>query len=150
MKVVRSNNSSSIIGNIYLDCVKEFQGCPIKLITDLGTENVLAAAPQTYFRQDVNAHYYVSSTRNQRIESWQSFFTKGKGRWWKHFFLDLGSNGRLGMTSLSFTSIIQSDSECIATESNPTNEYQEYFEYKIFTIFKYTLKLENPSSYQQG
>ena len=150
MKVLRSNNSSCIIGNIYLDCVKEFQGCPIKLITDLGTENVLAAAFQTYFRQDVNAHYYVSSTRNQRIESWQSFFTKGKGRCWKHFFFDLGSNGRLGMTSLSFTSIVQSDSECIATESNPTNEYQEYFEYKIFTIFKYTLKVENPSNYQLG
>ena len=36
-------------------------------------------------------------------------------------------------------------SEYIATESNPTNEYQEYFEYAIRS-----LQLENPSNYQQG
>ena len=97
--------------------MKEFHGCPIKRITDLGTENVFAAALQTYFRQDVNAHHYVPSTRNQMIESWSSFFTKSKGRWWKHFFLHLESNGRLDMTSLidreclwfSFGSIIQSE-----------------------------------------
>ena len=49
LKVLRSNNSSSIIGNVYLDCVKEFQGYPIKLVTDLGLENILAAALQKYF-----------------------------------------------------------------------------------------------------
>ena len=172
--------------------MKEFQGCPIKLIADLGTENVLAVALQTYFTKDVNTHHYVPSTRN--------------GRWWKHFFVDLESNGRLDITSLidreclwfSFASIIQSEldvmkdhwnshrirssrfetvpgkpdvlyylpdisggasdlklhvteqepiavSEYIATESNPTNEYQEYFEYAIRS-----LQLENPSNYQQG
>ena len=117
LRVLRSNDSSIIIGNIYFDCVKEFHGCPIKLITDLGTENVFAAALQTYLRQDVNAHHYVPSTRNQMIESWSSFFTKSKGRWWKHFFLHLESNRRLDMTSLidreclwfSFASIIQSE-----------------------------------------
>ena len=31
-----------------MDCVKEVEGCPRKLITDLGTENVLAAAMQTF------------------------------------------------------------------------------------------------------
>ena len=36
-------------------------------------------------------------------------------------------------------------SEYIATESNPTNEYQGYFEYLIRS-----LQLENPSNYQQG
>ena len=61
--------------------MKEFQGCPIKLITDLGPENVLAAALQTYFRHDVNAHHCVPLTRNQRLESWRLFFTKSKGRW---------------------------------------------------------------------
>ena len=162
---------------------------PNKLITDLGTENIFAVALQTYFRQDIHAHHYVPSTRNQRTESWWTFFTKGKGRWWKHFFLNLESKGRLDMTSVidreylwfSFASIIQSVldvvkdhwnshrirssrsetfpgrpnvlcclpnisggasdvrllipeqklitvSEYIATESNSTNEYQEYFE----------------------
>ena len=100
LRFLRSNNSSNIIRNIYVDSMKKFQGCPIKLITDLGRENVSAAALQTYFRQDVNAHHYVPSTRNQRIESWWPFFTKSKGRWWKHFFLALKSNKRLDMTSL--------------------------------------------------
>ena len=97
--------------------MKEFRECRIKLITDLGTENVLGTALQTCFRQDVNADHYVPSTRNQRIESWRSVFTKNKGRWWKHFFFDLESNRRLDMTSLidreclwySFESIIQSE-----------------------------------------
>ena len=44
LKVLRSNNSPSVIESIYLDCVKEMEGCPITLITDLGTENVLTAA----------------------------------------------------------------------------------------------------------
>ena len=114
LRVVRSNNSSSIIRNIYLDCVKELQGCSIKLITDLEIENLLAASLQTYFRQDVNTHHCVPSTRNQRIGSWWSLFTKSKGRWWKHSFLDLESNERLDLTSFkdkkclwfSFASII--------------------------------------------
>ena len=44
LKALRSNNSLSVIGSIYLDCVKEMDGCPIKLITDLGMENVFVAA----------------------------------------------------------------------------------------------------------
>ena len=69
LKVLRSNNSPSVIGSIYLDCMKEMDGCPIKLITDFGTENVLVAAMQTFFRQDIDGHQYVPSPRNQRIES---------------------------------------------------------------------------------
>ena len=70
LKVLRSNNSPSVIRSIYLDCVKEMDGCPIKLITDLGTENVLVSAMKTFFRQDIDGHQYVPSPRNQRIESW--------------------------------------------------------------------------------
>ena len=29
LKVLRSNNSPSVIGGIYLDCVKEMEGCPL-------------------------------------------------------------------------------------------------------------------------
>ena len=81
LKVLRSNNSPSVIGGICLDCVKEMEGCPIKLVTDLGAENVLAAAMQTFFRQDIDGHQYIPSPRNQRIESWWSFFTKTMGNW---------------------------------------------------------------------
>ena len=49
LKVLCSNNSPSVIGSIYLTCVKEMERCPVKLMTDLGTENVLAEAMQTFF-----------------------------------------------------------------------------------------------------
>ena len=42
------------------------EGCPIKLITDLGLENVLTAAMQNFFRQDINGYQYVPSPRTQK------------------------------------------------------------------------------------
>ena len=39
--------------------MKGMDGCPIKLITDLGKENVLVAAMQTFFRQNIDGHQYV-------------------------------------------------------------------------------------------
>ena len=48
LRVLRLNNSSSITGNFDLYCLKELQGCPIKLITDLGIENILAPALKTF------------------------------------------------------------------------------------------------------
>jgi len=72
-----------------MNAVEEIGGCPIELITDLGTQNGIAAAIQCYFRADINAHRYVSSPRNQRIESWWSQFSKLRVAWWKSFFHDL-------------------------------------------------------------
>ena len=48
------------------------EGCPIKLISDSGTENVLAATVQTFYRQDIDSHQYIPSLRNQWVESWWS------------------------------------------------------------------------------
>ena len=76
------------------------EGCPIKLITDLWTEKVLAAAMQTFSQQDIDGHQYVPSPRNQRIGCCWSFFTKTKGNWWKHFFLHLETEGVIDMTSV--------------------------------------------------
>ena len=81
LKVLRSNNSPNKIAAPYLSCVKELQGTPIKIITDLGTENSLAAAIHSFFRQDANRHQYVPSARNQRIECWWSYFCKRCAGW---------------------------------------------------------------------
>lgn len=83
---------------MYTDCVEEFKGCPILLITDLGTENGFAASIQCYFRDDINAHRYVPSPRNQRIESWWSYLFKTRCGWWRNFFKDMESQGFLNMT----------------------------------------------------
>ena len=136
LKVLRSNNSPSVIGGIYLDCVKEMEGCPTTLVTDLGTENVLVAAMQTFFRQGIDGHQYVRSPRNQRIESWWSFFTKTKGNWWKHFFLHLETEGVIDMTSaidkeclwFCFSKIIQKDFDVLTDHWNSHRIRKSRFE----------------------
>ena len=79
LKVCRTNNDPAVTGQHYPDAVKKYDGCPILLRTDNGTENVIMAAMQAYFRSDgddelagVNAHRYGSSPANQRIECWWS------------------------------------------------------------------------------
>ena len=64
MKVLRLNNPLNNIAAFYLSCVEELQSAPVKIITDLGTENALAAAIHSFFRQDAKAHRYVPSPRN--------------------------------------------------------------------------------------
>ena len=56
LKVLRSNNSPNNIAVLYLSCVEELEDAPIRIIADLGTENALAAAIQSFFRQDAGAH----------------------------------------------------------------------------------------------
>ena len=76
LKVLRSNNSPNNIAALYLSCVDELQDAPLKIITDPDTENALAAAIHRFFRQDADAHQYVPSPRNQRIECRWSHFCK--------------------------------------------------------------------------
>ena len=90
LEVSRSNNSPSNIAHYYIiRTVVEQGGCPVELITDLGTENGVAASLQAYFRDNPDAHRYVASPRNQRIEGWWSFYSKTHSSWWRNFFSDL-------------------------------------------------------------
>ena len=66
--VTRSNNFPSNIAAYFLEAVDEFGGCPVDLITDLGTENGLMAGIQSFFRDDPDSHRYVPSPRKQRVE----------------------------------------------------------------------------------
>ena len=64
LKVLRLINSPNDIAALYLSCVEELPGAKIKIITDLGTENTLTAAIHSFFRQDTDAHHYISSPRS--------------------------------------------------------------------------------------
>lgn len=99
LEVSRSNNSPDSIASFYLNMVKELKGCPVELITDLGTENGLAASIQSYFRENPDAHRHVPSPRNQRIEGWWSFYGKHRSTWWRNFFKDLEFQGIVNLTS---------------------------------------------------
>ncbi len=87
--VTRSNNQPHNIAAYYLETVNKYCGCPEKLITDLGTENGIMAGIHAFFRNDPDSHRYVPSPRNQRIESWWSFFRRTHTSWWINYFKDL-------------------------------------------------------------
>ena len=98
LHVTRSNNQPNNIAAYYLEAVNKFQGCPIEFITDLGTENGIAAGIHSYFMDDPDKHRYVPSPRNQRIESWWSFLRRSNTSWWINFFKDLVSDGTVDLT----------------------------------------------------
>ena len=52
LNVTSSNKSPDNIAAMYLKSVKELGGCPAELVTDLGTENGIAAAMQCYFQDN--------------------------------------------------------------------------------------------------
>ena len=82
--------------------MKEVGGCPMRVRTDCGTENVLLPAMQCYLRADgtderagEKAHVYGSSPANQRIEAWWSFLRRSRSGWWIDFFQDMSQQGLL-------------------------------------------------------
>ena len=98
LKVTLTNNSPDMIGSFYLKAIRKLGGCPVELITDLGTENGLAASIQCFFRENLDAHRYVASPRNQRIEGWWSQFARQRSNWWRQFFQDLVSRNEFDST----------------------------------------------------
>ena len=94
--VGRSNNDPRIVSSLYLNCVSDLNLLPRLVRTDRGSENVIIAGCQRFFRRnhsDSNSGHdsfrYGPSTRNQRIESWWSIFRKNRSDWWISFFKDL-------------------------------------------------------------
>lgn len=126
LQVTRSNNSPNIIASYFVSTVSEQGGCPVELITDLGTENGLAASIQGFFRDNPDAHRYVSSPRNQRIESWWSFFSKSHSSWWRNFFSDLEFQGIVDTSSeismeclwFCFNKVVQEELDAVKEQWN--------------------------------
>ena len=84
-----SNKDPATIARFYLDCIEDVGCFPRQLWSDAGTENVAVAAMQSQLAQSPQSHRYVTSVRNQRVESWWSFFIKSRGHWWRDFLGDL-------------------------------------------------------------
>ena len=95
-----SNNDPRITGYLFVRTINELNLLPRIVRTDRGSENVVIAGCQRFFRRehlDSNSGYnsfrYGPSTRNQRIESWWSVFRKNRTDWWISFFKDLCDAG---------------------------------------------------------
>ena len=97
--VTRSNNQPTNVAAYYLDAVEEYGGCPVDLVTDLGTENGTMAAIQSFFRDDPDSHRYVPSPQNQRIEAWWAFLRRSNSTWWINFFKDMVDSRALDLAS---------------------------------------------------
>ena len=97
--VTRSNNQPNNVAAYYLDAVEGYGGCPVDLVTDLGTENGTMASIQSFLRDDPNSHRYVPSPRNQRIEAWWAFLRRSHSTWWINFFKDMVDKRAVDLTS---------------------------------------------------
>ena len=89
LKVARSNNNPAITASFFIECVREFNGCPVKVRSDCGTENGVIAAMQCEFRGTSEAHVFGTSPANQRIEGWWSYLRRARSTWWINYFKDL-------------------------------------------------------------
>ena len=79
LKTIHSNNDPFIVGTIFLDNVKDAEGCPSRVRSDCSSQNVVLAVIQLYLcrsHQDqhsgLNSLIYGTSRGNQRIECWWS------------------------------------------------------------------------------
>ena len=94
-----SINQSNNIATYFLDAVGELNGCPVDLVSNLGTGNGIVAAAQAFFRVDQNSHRYVPSPCNQRIESWWSQYSRSSATWLISVLKDLVDERHLDTTS---------------------------------------------------
>ena len=135
MKVLRSNNSPNNIAGLYLSCVEELQGAPVKTMTDLGTENALAAAIHSFLRQDADAHQYIPSPRNQRIECWWYYSCQCWAGWWREFFIYMKSTETVSFANLieteclwfCFSTILQNDLNSVKEHWNTRRTRESRF-----------------------
>ena len=79
--MTRSNKQPNNVASYYLRGVEEFGGCPVDLVTDLGTENGIMAGLQSFVRDDADSHRYAPSPRNQRTEAWWGYFRNSNSTW---------------------------------------------------------------------
>jgi hypothetical protein len=101
LKVTPTNHNPRVIGNYYLEAVKENGGCPTLVRSDHGTENGQVATAQIAFRLDHQDQFaadksfiYGTSPCNIRIEAWWSTFRRLKMSWWIDTLKSVTVNGQ--------------------------------------------------------
>ena len=91
-----------------------------------GTEKVTIAAIQTVVLGDAAAHRYGTSTGNQHIEAWWSFYRRNRSQFWIELFKHLVHTGvfnpenprEVDCIRYCFMSVVQSDLDAIRRHWN--------------------------------
>ncbi|KAG1930743.1 hypothetical protein F2P79_022072 [Pimephales promelas] len=93
LKVYFTNNDPKVIASYFIETVKNRDGCPRRIRSDHGTENVAMEQMQIFLRRDATDEFafhrsflYGSSNHNQRIESFWSILRKENIQFWMNFF----------------------------------------------------------------
>lgn len=114
VQVLTSNNDPIIIAKLYLQHINELGGCPKRVRSDCGTENVILAAMQCYLRKEgadryagKNAHIYGTSPSNQRQEAWWSYYRRHRSNWIINFFKEMVDNGETNPSDFLEKSCLQ-------------------------------------------
>jgi len=133
LEVGASNNNPAVVAKYYAECVRQMEGVPRIIRADNGTENVIIAGLQRFFRSDCNDAFagaksfmYGRSVTNQRIEAWWSFLRKSNADWWIVYFKDLKDNGLFcddnpvhsACLKFSFMPLLQSELHRVARHWN--------------------------------
>ena len=102
-----SNHDPAVIAGYFVDAIRLAGGCPQKVRSDCGTENVNVAALQIFLTGRTGTHVYGSSPANQRIEAWWSFFRRNRAQWWIDLFEDLTDAGQFHVGHLRETDCLR-------------------------------------------
>lgn len=94
-----SNRTAAAVQKYFLMAVKEY-GFPVKLRTDMGTETVLMAECQGYFREEQEGieletssfHLFGPSVHNTRIEPWWGKLASAVINPWRELFQQYENN----------------------------------------------------------
>ena len=86
LEVGPTNNDPFVIGQFYLDCVRQLGRIPKMIRADCGIENVKVAVLQRFFHDQELSFLYGKSSANQRIEAWWGMLKRECMAWWIDFF----------------------------------------------------------------
>ena len=86
-----NNNNAKVIAYYFANCIVCLQLAPRLIRSNKGSENVVVAGTQRFFRKfgeddmaGINSFKFGPSTRNQRIEAW---WTRTRLSWWINFLM---------------------------------------------------------------
>jgi hypothetical protein len=111
LKVHHTNSDPKVIANYFVQAVKENEGVPTKVRSDMGNEKGYIAQMQTFLG---GSFVYGTSQHNQRIESWWSQLRKGDVQFWIELFGQLKNDDKFdgdtvdkNLVQFCFTKLVQ-------------------------------------------